>query len=114
MKALLLKDYDGKPESLSLADVPIPALAPGQVLVKIAAASINPSDLVFLKGLYGVIKPLPVVPGFECSGIVVECGGGFLAKTLLGKRVACKAPETSHGTWAEYMVTTADGCIPLF
>ena len=114
MKALVLRDYDRKPDSILLTEKPIPLLKPGEVLVQIAAASINPSDLVFLQGQYGIVKPLPVVPGFEGSGRVVAAGGGFLAKMLLGKRVACHAPDDGDGTWAEYMVTPADGCIPLF
>jgi NADPH:quinone reductase-like Zn-dependent oxidoreductase len=56
---------------------------------------------------------LPVVPGFEASGRVVEAGGGFMARALLGKRVACAAPTDGDGTWAEYMLTQASLCIPL-
>jgi NADPH2:quinone reductase len=114
MLAILLKDYDGAPSSLSLNEIPTPTLKHGQVLVKMAATPINPSDLIFLKGQYGITKPVPVVPGFEGSGTVVDTGGGWLARRLLGKRVACRAPEDGHGTWAEYMVVSAEGCLPLF
>jgi NADPH:quinone reductase len=44
---------------------------------------------------------------------VVEAGGGFLARMLVGRRVACAAPTDGDGTWAEYMVTGASLCIPL-
>jgi NADPH2:quinone reductase len=113
MRAVRARDFEGRPDSLRVEQVAIPPLAAGQVLVKIAAAPINPSDLVFLKGLYGISKPLPVVPGFEGSGVVVAAGGGWLGRWLRGKRVACKAPENGHGTWAEYMITEAASCIPL-
>jgi NADPH:quinone reductase-like Zn-dependent oxidoreductase len=36
-----------------------------------------------------------------------------MGRWLVGKRVACLAPEDGHGTWAEYMVTSTDLCIPL-
>ena len=37
-----------------------------------------------------------------------------MGRWLVGKRVACLAPENGHGTWAEYMITSTDVCIPLF
>lgn len=49
------------------------------------SASINPSDLMFMRGLYGIKKKLPIVPGFEGSGNVVSSGGGFYASYLKGK-----------------------------
>ncbi len=36
-----------------------------------------------------------------------------LARALLGKRVACGVPSDGDGTWAEYLVTSADRCMPL-
>jgi NADPH:quinone reductase-like Zn-dependent oxidoreductase len=94
-------------------DLSLPPLSPGQVLIKLAATSIGPADLMFLKGEYGITKRLPVVPGFEGSGTVIASGGGLMARELIGKRVACLAPEDGRGTWAEYMVTSTDICIPL-
>jgi hypothetical protein len=79
MKAVVLKDYDGTPQSLTVADLPVPSLRPGEVLIQIAATSIGPADLMFLKGEYGITKPLPVVPGFEGSGTVIASGGGARA-----------------------------------
>jgi NADPH:quinone reductase-like Zn-dependent oxidoreductase len=83
------------------------------ILVKMAASSIGPADLMFLKGEYGFTKPLPVVPGFEGSGTVVASGGGWMGRWLVGKRVACLATEDGNGPWAEYMVASTDVCIPL-
>ena len=112
MRALELRALDGKPESLALAERPVPRPGKGQVLVRIAASPINPSDLSFIKGMY-IKKTLPIIPGFEASGTVVASGGGFMARALVGKRVACAAPANGDGTWAEYMVTSALFCIPL-
>jgi NADPH:quinone reductase-like Zn-dependent oxidoreductase len=114
MKAVVLKDYDRTPQSLAAVDFSVPPLRSGQVLIKLAATSIGPADLMFLKGQYGITKPLPVVPGFEGSGTVIASGGGLMGRGLMGRRVACLAPEDGHGTWAEYMVTSTDLCIPLF
>jgi NADPH:quinone reductase-like Zn-dependent oxidoreductase len=49
----------------------------------------------------------------EGSGTVIEVGEGFLARLLDGRRVACSAMLTGDGTWAEYMLTSAQLCIPL-
>src|SRR5262249_44881675 len=113
-KAVVLKDYGEAPPSLAVATLSLPPLGSGQVLIKIAASTIGPADLMFLKGQYGIVKPLPVVPGFEGSGTVIASGGGWMGRWLVGKRVACLAPEDGHGTWAEYMITSTDICIPLF
>lgn len=115
MRAVQLRDYEGKPESISIAEIPVPRPGPGQVLVKVFASPINPSDLMFVQGLYGFKKPLPAIPGFEGSGTVVEAGPGMMARFLKGKRVTCAVtdPKTSSGMWAEYVVTSAKLCVPL-
>ena len=113
MRAIELRSFERTPESIVATEKPVPRPGKGQVLIKIAAAPINPSDLVFLRGLYGAKKSLPVVPGLEGSGVVVAAGGGLQARWLLGRRVACAAPPSGDGTWAEFMVTSAALCFPL-
>jgi NADPH:quinone reductase-like Zn-dependent oxidoreductase len=113
MRALELRHYEGWRTGLRLVERPTPRPQPGQVLVKIAAAPVNPADLAFLSGRYGVRRPLPTVPGWEGSGRVVATGGGLTARLLLGRRVACAAADGGDGTWAEYMATSALRCIPL-
>ncbi len=108
MQAVLLQKNDG---ALTVGQIPVPAPDTGQVLVRIAATPINPSDLGFLRGSYGFQKPFPVVPGLEGSGTVLAAGPGVLPHLLLGRRVACSA--RSGGTWAEYLVTSASTCFPL-
>lgn len=108
MQAVLLPRNDG---SLTVDQIAVPVPGRGQVLIRMAAAPINPSDLGFLRGSYGFQKPFPVVPGLEGSGTVVAAGSGLLPHLLLGRRVACSA--RSGGTWAEYLVTSASTCFPL-
>jgi NADPH:quinone reductase-like Zn-dependent oxidoreductase len=112
MRALRLTAYDGRPESLQLVEVPVPQPAAGQVLVRVAAAPINPSDQMFLRGLYGVKRALPTVPGFEGSGTVVAAGS-LPAKLLVGRRVGFTPSTGADGTWAEYVVVPAMQCLPL-
>jgi NADPH:quinone reductase-like Zn-dependent oxidoreductase len=111
MRALELSAYEGL-RALTLVEKPVPEPKPGQVLIKVAAAALNPSDLMFVRGLYGFTKSLPTVPGFEASGRVVA-GSGAYARLLIGRRVACGVQRVGDGTWAEYVVTDAMTCLPL-
>jgi len=113
MRALELRSYEEGEHSLAVVERPLPVPKAGQVLVEMAAAPVNPSDLMFLRGLYGQRKRLPVVAGFEGAGRVVAAGGGAWARYLLGRPVACAAPFDGDGTWAEYMLAPAEQVIPL-
>jgi NADPH:quinone reductase len=112
MTAVVLDSYTGV-NALRVERRPVPRPGPNEVLVKVAATPINPSDLAFLEGLYGFQKPTPAVPGFEGSGTVVSAGNGWMGKYLNGKRVACVSQERGDGVWAEYMVTTTSLAFPL-
>ena len=117
MRALELvetrNDVEEAIRGLRVVEKPVPRPRPGQVLVRIEAAPCNPSDLLFLQGLYGVKKALPTVPGFEGAGTVIASGGGLLGRWLQGKRVACAGQGDGDGTWAEYFVARAAECAPL-
>src|SRR5215510_6806649 len=115
MRAVQLRAYDGKLESIAVVEMPVPQPGPGEVLIRVFASPINPSDLMFIRGLYGFKKPFPAVPGFEGSGTVVEAGTGLMPRFLTGRRVACATadPKVKGGMWAEYVVTLAQFCIPL-
>lgn len=113
MRAVVLHDGPGGVSALRVEDRPVPVLEPGEALIKVSAAPVNPSDLMFLKGMYGITKPLPVVPGFEGSGRVVAGGGGFAAQALMGLRVAFSASVDGDGSWAEYARVPVQQCIPL-
>ena len=63
MRAAQLRAYDGKPESISVVEMPVSRPRRGEVLVRVFASPINPSDLVFIRGLYGFKKPLPTTQG---------------------------------------------------
>lgn len=117
MRALVLDRYGedvvGGICGLKLADRPVPTPGHGQVLVRIEAAACNPSDLLLLQGKYGALKTLPTVPGWEGAGHVVAHGGGWLARWLQGRRVACAIQGDCDGTWAQYACANADECIPV-
>ncbi|NCF67045.1 MAG: alcohol dehydrogenase catalytic domain-containing protein [Chloroflexi bacterium] len=112
MTAVVLDSYAGV-EALRVEKRLVPKPGDNEVLVKVAASPINPSDLAFLEGLYGFKKQTPVVPGFEGSGTVVAVGRGMMGRYLQGKRVACISQDKGDGVWAEYMVTSTGYALPL-
>jgi NADPH:quinone reductase-like Zn-dependent oxidoreductase len=61
-------------EHLALAEVPVPLLAPDQVLVRVRAFSLNYLDLLLVKGVYNPSLPLPHVPGSDAAGVVERVG----------------------------------------
>jgi NADPH:quinone reductase-like Zn-dependent oxidoreductase len=106
-------DHPGPPgEVLRLQDdVPAPQPARGEVLVRMLASPINPSDLMYIAGKYGLKPRLPATPGFEGVGVVEATGGGVLGWLRKGKRVA--VINDRIGNWAEYTVTKARQVIPV-
>lgn len=72
MKALqLTRASPDAPPSLSLTDLPIPALKPGHLLIKVQASAIHPSDILNSKGLFP-LTVFPRIPGRDFSGTIQE------------------------------------------
>ena len=125
MKALILKEGGyaaSRPDSIVLTDMSPhveyvdleqPKPKEGQVRIKVALASVNPSDEMFIQGLYGQSRVAGQAAGFEGVGEVVESGGGNIADGLVGLRVAFVAAPDGQGSWSEQAIATAATCIPL-
>lgn len=110
MQAVFLNEQGS---SLIVKEDPTPIPGHGEVLVKIAAAPINPSDLARIKTAQTWIDLSKFIPGLEGSGTIVAAGKGILPGLWLGKRVVCASHNPESGTWAQYMVTSAGTCFPL-
>lgn len=124
MKALLLKHdaYAAVPSGTVLealepyveyGSIGVPSPKPTQLLIKVALASINPSDVMFLKGMYGQPRVKGQPAGFEGVGTVVATGDDPYALSFAGKRVAFATGTSNWGSWAEYAIAEAASSIPL-
>jgi NADPH:quinone reductase-like Zn-dependent oxidoreductase len=103
-----------RPEDfVELGSVPRPVPGPGQVLIRMRRAAINPSDIAFVQGLYGQKRVRGRPAGFEGVGTVVEAGPGLLGRMLKGRDVGFYVTSDGSGTWAEYAVTQAALALPL-
>src|SRR6266480_301952 len=100
MKALVFERFGEPSEVLQLREVPLPEPGPGEVRVRMIASPVNPSDLLVVRGLYGVLPKLPATPGFEGVGVVDKAGPGLLGRLAQGKRVT--VINGDGGNWAEY------------
>lgn len=94
---------------IEAVDFQLPPLAPGEVLVSVLAAPINPSDVLTLTGQYGMLPPLPAVGGNEGVGRVVELGPN-VEGLQVGQTVLL---PVSSGTWTTHMVADAKRLMPL-
>ncbi len=110
MKAVFLEKPEGR---LVVKEVKIPQPGPNEVLIKMSAAPVNPSDLAKIRSAHTEYDLTSFIPGLEGSGTVVEAGKGILPHLWKGKRVACSSEYYTSGSWAEYMVTKAGKCFPL-
>lgn len=100
----------GGPEALVLETVPLPAPGPGQVLVRVAHASVNPVD--WKLQLAGRL-PYPAIPGGDFSGEIVALGPGVEAAWRCGHLVAGIAdPQSGSGSYAEYVAVPVDAIVP--
>lgn len=105
--------YDSFDDYLELGEVAVPELDATHVLVEMTLATINPSDLHFLKGEYGQPRQQGKPAGFEGVGTVIASGTDAYASSLVGQRVSFVATPTGSGTWATHAVTEAMLCIPM-
>jgi NADPH:quinone reductase-like Zn-dependent oxidoreductase len=106
MKAVRYHDYGG-PEVLRFEDAPTPEPGPGEVLVRVHAAGVNPADRQIRAGLrFRLEKPFTFVPGLEVSGIV-ETRGAEVTTLAVGDDVYGML-TTLGGGYAEYVVAAAD------
>lgn len=106
MKAIRFSTYGG-PEVLQYEDVPRPHAGPGEVLIRIHAAGINPGDKNIRAGIahkkFGLTIPFPFIPGNDLSGEIASVGPDVTAFQV-GDLVY--GLTMNGATYAEY--TTAD------
>lgn len=132
MKAVVARGVGG-PEQLAVVEWPQPVLAAGEVLVKVGATSVNHADKWLLQGMLG---PLPLVPGIDVAGTIVDAAPDVRqittgTRVLLNPAITCGAcsfcdsgehglcPERKalgqqlDGGFAEYVKVPSSNALPI-
>jgi NADPH:quinone reductase-like Zn-dependent oxidoreductase len=104
MKALVFNRYGG-PEQIAFTDLPRPVLQPGEILVQVHAAGLNPIDNAIPKGKFKPILKfqLPATLGSDLAGVVVEVGSR-VTRFKQGDAVFASTFDLGTGALAEFAV----------
>ena len=111
MRAVCLHSH-GDVESLTYEkDFPDPKVVQGQVVIKVAAASLNYHDVFTCRGMPGIKVPLPMIIGIDFAGEIVEVGDG-VEDWKAGDRVLVNPLHMGKGLYGEMMPGgTAEYCL---
>ena len=99
----------GGPEALVPVRIPVPQPAPGEVLIRVAAAGVNRPDVLQRMGHYPQPPGASPIPGLEIAGEVVAVGEG-VGRELLGQKMCALV---AGGGYAEYATAPVATCLPV-
>ena len=107
VKAIVLGRFGGY-DAFELRDVPVPAVGPRQVRVRVHATAVNPLDYQIRRGDYADYVPLPAIIGHDISGVVEEVGS-HVSEVVVGDEVYY-TPKIfgGPGSYAEQHVADVD------
>jgi NADPH:quinone reductase len=110
MRAVGVVEFGG-PEALQVVEVPERHAGPGEVRLRVHAATVNPTDTYTRNGARADVlgkDPPPYVPGMEAAGVLDEIGEGVDTELAVGDAVmAIVLPSGSHGAYSESLVLPA-------
>ncbi|MGD8340615.1 MAG: NAD(P)H-quinone oxidoreductase [Gammaproteobacteria bacterium] len=112
MKAVILDSF-GPPDVMRVDEIDAPSPGPGQVLIEVAATSVNRPDIVQRQGYYPPPKGESEILGLECAGTIVEVGEGVGSgdeSPSVGDRVFALV---AGGGYAELAVAEASHVVPI-
>jgi NADPH:quinone reductase-like Zn-dependent oxidoreductase len=106
--ALVVEAFGGLP---AVRRRPVPVAAPGETVVRVRAAQVAHLDSDVVAGTFGLLPPLPFVPGTEAAGVVVTS-----ASLPVGTRVRVRGGGVGtarDGTWATHVLAPDTAVTPL-
>ena len=110
MKAIRIHQFGPSEEVLHYEEVPTPEPRSGEILIKVAAASLNRADIGLRKGSYRVAPDqLPLIPGREFAGTIMKLGADVTEFQMDQHVVA----YTGTGGYAEYAVAKTSEVRPV-
>ncbi|MEV6403185.1 NADP-dependent oxidoreductase [Streptomyces bobili] len=106
MHAIVQSTFGG-PEMLAYTETDVPEPGPGEVLLTVAGAGVNPGDAVLRAGRVPDLVTLPWTPGTDVAGVIERVGDG-VTRFVPGDEVYGMLAVTPRGAYAEFTVVPAD------
>jgi len=106
-RRLIFENHGDPTETLQIEEFSTPELKAGEVLLEIQAAPINPADLNYIEGTYGIKPELPATAGIECFATVIE------SRSLAFSEGENVMPVSKVGGWAEHAIASEQNLIKL-
>ncbi|MDA0350792.1 MAG: NADP-dependent oxidoreductase [Chloroflexi bacterium] len=114
MRGIGVTEFGG-PEVLHIVDLPEVHAGPGEVRLRIHAATVNPTDTGIRDGSREErlkVNPPPYIPGMDAAGVIDEIGEGTETDLAIGDAVmAMVVPVGAHGAYRESIVLSADAVV---
>jgi NADPH2:quinone reductase len=113
MRAAGVTEFGG-PEALHIVEVPAEPLGPGQVRLRVQAATVNPTDTYARSGAYAgrdPVKTPPWVPGMDVAGVVAEVGEGVDHLAVGDAAMGIVVPFGPHGAYREDKVLPGNSVV---
>ncbi len=117
MKAIQIYEF-GSPETvIKLEEIPNPQASETQVKIKVRAAGLNPADVIAITGNFQIPPVLPLIPGFEAAGEIIELGTK-VSEFQVGDKVVIALPYSTpdgvrFGAMAEELVAPAINVVKI-
>ena len=114
MKAIAIQAFGGR-DKLQLMDLPLPAVGPHEVRIKVKAAGVNPVDWKIREGFLRDLIPyeFPIILGWDVAGVIDQIGNEAPSHQIGDEVYAyCRMPVIQHGSYAEYIVLPANLVAP--
>jgi NADPH2:quinone reductase len=120
----LLSHAPGKPDTLTIGELPEPTPGPGQIRINVGACALNYPDVLVVQDMYQERPQRPFAPGLECSGIVDAAGpdatafkpgdrvlcavrwGGLAERVVVDERMVFAMPEKMNMEQGAALLTT--------
>src|SRR4051812_8703605 len=117
MQAIGINQFGG-PNVLEVVDLPEPRPGPGEVRIRVHAATVNPTDVALRSGAYGsglAHQQPPYIPGMDAAGVIDELGEGADGRLKVGDKVVALVLPTAprKGAYAEQIVVPAASVVPM-
>ena len=118
MRAIVFDDH-GPIDNLVERDIPKPVPDPDQCLIKVSSVTLNGFDPMVMRGIPGLKTPLPMIPGADIAGTVVELGSE-VSGVAIGQRVGINPSsekgmmgETRRGGLCEFLAVEVRSLVPI-